>query len=80
LDDLDLTTERQEKLDTMALASVHEAVRQIPTGHEGVCDKCGNEHVRLMGADSFDSKRLYVVAAGVIDGICPPCRDKFKLP
>lgn len=80
MDDVDLVTNRQETIDAIMLAANSEAVKQIAEGHKGICDRCGNHSPRLMNADFFEKKHLYQVAASVLDGICPPCRDKFKLP
>lgn len=80
MDDVDVATNRQEQLDRLALASVAFAASNIENGHQGECDKCGDDHPRLMGTAFFKGKHLPRVADGIIDGICPRCRDKFKLP
>ena len=80
MDDIDAATERQDALDRMALAAARLDASRIAPGHAGTCDMCGDESPRLMGADYFKRKRFYGVAANIFEGICPPCRDKHRLP
>lgn len=80
MDIVDVTMNRQETLDAMALTVVSNTVSQMPKGHAGHCDKCGNESARLMNAAYFKGKGLYGFALSIEDGICPPCRDLKKLP
>lgn len=80
MDDADRTTERQEALDNMAQLNVSRLVQEIANGHAGECDKCGNPSTRLMDAAYFKKKGRAAVADEISDGICPPCRDKFRLP
>jgi len=80
MDIADVTGARQDYLDSVAAAVVSNIVSQMPTGHAGHCDKCGGESPRLMNAAYFKGKGLYGFALSIEDGICPPCRDRFKLP
>lgn len=80
MDDVDRTTDRQEALDQMAMRAVHAEAAAMPTGHEGYCDKCGNNSLRLMGPDYFKKKGRAMLAEDIVEGICPPCRDKLRLP
>ena len=80
MDDMDRTTERQEQLDSLELASVSSEAKKMSPGHEGECDKCGEWSPRLMGASFFESKGIWRIAAMIDNGICPPCRDKRRLP
>jgi hypothetical protein len=79
-DDVDVASERQQALDRLAIAAVSAEAKHIIAGHEGVCDKCGNHSPRLMDETFFEARRLFHVADSIIEGICPPCRDRFKLP
>lgn len=80
MDDVDRTTDRQEALDNLARLNVERLVQDIAKGHEGDCDKCGNPSTRLMDAAYFKKKGRAMLAEDIVDGICPPCRDKLRLP
>lgn len=80
MDDIDVTTERQEQLDSLALKSVSQAVADMSVGHPGECDKCGEWSERLVERRHFQRNGRPDVAAAIDSGICPPCRDIHKLP
>lgn len=89
MDDVDLTCERQEALDALALRNVSVMAQAIAVGHQGECVKCGNESARLMSAQYFKRKGRYAIADEIeiameddknISGVCPPCRDRHHLP
>lgn len=48
MDDLDLSQEKQEKLDEARLRKARALAQAIPEGEPGECEYCGGHFVRLV--------------------------------
>ena len=80
MDEVEMAEANQAIIDEARLQEAKFKAAQIPEGHSGVCDKCGEECQRLVGAEYFNRKSRYDVAEEIEEGICARCRDTLKLP
>lgn len=76
----DKAGDSMDVLEAARVSAVHAQVMSIPLGHQGECDKCGNHSTRLLGSPYFNKHKRFDIADEIDIGICPPCRDRLKLP